>query len=109
MKKIYSTDDKVMAGHLQSILEENGIQCWIKNQSLSGALGELPPIECWPEIWIINDDEYDRANELVQSISAPLTKQSADWICECGEVLEGQYQSCWKCGRSSPGIDEHLP
>lgn len=104
MKKIYSTDDRVNAGHLQSILEENGIRTLIKNQSLSGAIGELPPIECWPEIWIIDDEDFERANDLIQAFSPPLAKRSPDWKCECGEKVEGQFLTCWNCGRASPHI-----
>ena len=106
MKKIYSTDDKVMAGHIHSILEDNGIRNWIKNLDLAGAAGELPPIECWPEIWIFNDDEFGEATHLVHSIIAPLPKHGPDWNCECGEILEGQYTSCWKCGRDNPATDD---
>ncbi len=106
MKKLYSTDDKVLAGHLHSILEVHGIQSWIKNQNLSGAMGELPPIECWPEIWIINDDDFDPASDLLQSVLSPMKNKAPDWVCECGETLEGQYSSCWKCGRINPATDE---
>lgn len=102
MRKIYSTDDRVKAGHLQSILEENGIRTLIKNQSLSGAIGELPPIECWPEIWIIDDGEFERANDLINAFIVPLPKHAPDWKCECGETIEGQFMTCWNCGRVNP-------
>lgn len=102
MKKLYSTDDRVRAGHIQSILEERGIRCLIKNQSLSGAIGELPPIECWPELWIIDDDEFDQARELIDAYFTPLDKPGPDWKCGCGEIIEGQFLTCWNCGRANP-------
>jgi hypothetical protein len=102
MKRLYSTDDRVMAGHIHSILEEQGIRCMIKNQSLAGAVGELPPIECWPEIWIIDDEDFEYARDLIQAFASPLTKHTPDWKCACGETVEGQFRSCWNCGRTDP-------
>lgn len=102
MKKLYSTDDRISAGHLQSILEEHGIRCVLKNQSLAGAIGELPPIECWPELWIIDDDEFERAQELIDAFFKPLDKHEPDWRCSCGELIEGQFLSCWNCGSTNP-------
>lgn len=102
MKKVYSTDDRVAAGHVQSILEQQGIRCLMKNQSLSGAIGELPPIECWPELWIIDDKDLDRARELIDAFIPPLEKTHADWRCVCGELIEGQFQTCWNCGGPAP-------
>ena len=107
MKKVYSTDDGILAGHIHSILEENGISCWIKNLNLSGAMGELPPIECWPEIWLIDEDDYGKALDIVHTYLAPTADDARDWKCECGEILEAQYRSCWKCGRNGPAPDEH--
>lgn len=102
MKKLYSTDDRVKAGHIQSILEEQGIRCMIKNQNLAGAIGELPPIECWPEIWIIDDEEFDHAQDLIYLYTSPLIKHTSDWKCTCGEMIEGQFLSCWNCGKVNP-------
>jgi len=104
VKKLYSTDDRVMAGLVQSILEEEGIRCVIKNQSLAGAIGELPPIECWPEVWVIHDEEFVHAQELIDTLITPVDNPGPDWKCSCGETVEGQFLSCWNCGRSNPEI-----
>jgi len=93
----------MMAGHVKSVLEEENIGCLIKNQSLSGAIGELPPIECWPEVWVMDDGDYKRAMELIHSIVSPSESKLEAWHCFCGEIIEGQFTSCWQCGEDKPG------
>ena len=102
MKKLYSASDTVMAGYLQSVLESEGIDCWIKNLSLSGGIGELPPNECWPEIWLRHDRDYNRALAIVSAFVKPSGTSHSAWQCSCGEQLEGQFEVCWKCGASRP-------
>ncbi len=98
MKRVSSADNPVMAGHIQSLLEQAGIESEIRNLALGGALGELPPIECWPEVWIRHDEDHDRALALVE---AELRREPASesWNCRCGETIEGQFSHCWNCGR----------
>jgi hypothetical protein len=98
MKKIYSADSLPMAGYVQSILESLDIECVLKNQNLSGAMGELPPIECWPEVWIINDDDFNQAIQIVNSAIHSSTHAKDSWQCNCGEIIEGQFSACWSCG-----------
>lgn len=91
-----------MAGHVKSLLEEDGIHCLIKNEALSGAIGEIPPIECWPEVWITDDDDYDRAKAIIENLLEDAQTIKLPWLCECGEEIEGQFYACWHCGREKP-------
>ena len=97
MKKVYSADSLPMAGYVQSMLESYDIECILKNQNLSGAMGELPPIECWPEVWVINDFDYKQAMQIVNSAFHSVTNPG-NWLCKCGETIEGQFSACWSCG-----------
>jgi hypothetical protein len=98
MKKIGGSIDNVAIGYIVSMLEQADIEFVIRNQYLSGALGELPVMECWPEIWIVNDTDYEEAMEIARVATATLTDQDGSWQCRCGESNEGQFASCWKCG-----------
>ena len=98
MKKIYLAENLVDAGLMKGLLENQGIECLVKNQSLAGALGELPPLECWPEIWIADESDYQRAEQIIHNAQAP-AETAGDWPCECGETIEGQFTSCWNCKR----------
>ncbi|MCH7695262.1 MAG: DUF2007 domain-containing protein [Proteobacteria bacterium] len=102
MKRVYSSEDSMMAGHIKSILEAEGIPCLLKNQILSSAIGELPPHECWPETWVSNDQDYERATKIVTSVLSPAQHSSSPWHCDCGEEIEGQFTACWQCGHQRP-------
>lgn len=98
MKKVHSADNAVDVGLLTAILEDNGISCLVKNQNLGGAMGEIPPLECWPEIWVTHDADYQRALDIVEeSLKTPAGK-AEDWHCICGELIESQFTACWSCG-----------
>ncbi|MGE5820054.1 MAG: DUF2007 domain-containing protein [Deltaproteobacteria bacterium] len=101
MKKVYSAKDPLMVAHLKNVLAMFGVHCVTRNLDLSSAAGELPPIECWPEIWITNDEKLARAKSIIKKTLAPLESVKKPWRCVgCGEELEGQFTECWNCGRS---------
>jgi len=98
MKRVYSASNMSLVSIFRDILEEHGIKCWVKNEFLSAGIGELPPIECWPEI-LVEDDVFPEAKRLVEEALA--VKVMPAWKCgSCGEELEGQFTECWKCGKS---------
>ena len=91
-----SADQEIVKG----LLDEAKIPCMIRNEHLSMALGELAPANCSPEIWILNDEDYARAKEIVDALRNIKVEIQDAWICpDCGEAIEGQFTSCWNCGR----------
>jgi hypothetical protein len=101
MKRVYCVKDPLMIGHLRNVLRTFGIGCITKNLDLSSAAGELPPIDCWPELWVIDDDKAAEARRILKKTLAPLKSVKKPWICHyCDEQIEGQFSECWKCGRS---------
>lgn len=91
----------MLAGQVKSLLESSQIECFMKNESLTGGIGELPPIECWPEVWIEDDTFEKRANEIINACIMPVNESAESWRCICGESIEGQFTQCWKCGHSN--------
>lgn len=105
MKKVYGSHDNLIIGHLKEVLEQQGIACLLRNGPLLGAAGELPPNECWPEIWVLDDTLWARARGIVDEVLQGEAAGPA-WRCPgCGEELEGQFTACWRCGRPRPGPD----
>lgn len=100
MKRIYAAQNHVLLVLLRDALTVSGIRCMIRNEWLSGAAGELPPIECWPELWIADEDQYEWARKIVTETLEAANQQWPAWRCaQCGESLEGQFTQCWNCGR----------
>ncbi len=101
MKKVFTLQNIVLAGYLRSVVEEYGISCYIKNEHLSGGVGEIPAIECWPEIWVIHNRDHLPAKRLIDEVLNADSAMIPAWRCaSCGEHMEGQFTDCWKCGGS---------
>jgi hypothetical protein len=93
-----------MVGHMKNVLAEYGIDSELRNQYLGAALGEIPPIECWPSLWV-DDETAAAAEEIVsQALSGVEASDEEPWTCrQCGEEVEGSFSECWNCGRAQPG------
>jgi Putative prokaryotic signal transducing protein len=96
---------------LMSGLEEAGMPCIVRNENLAVARGEIPFSECFTELWILNDEDYPKAMELVTSWRESKGPARASWVCAgCQETIEGQFTSCWQCGRENLNDEaSHLP
>ena len=98
MKKVTSNESLAYVGHLKNVMEQSGIGCVIKNAQLSGGAGEIPPLECVPELWVLDNDDLDRAKVLLAELEQP-ADPAPQWRCRgCGEVIDGQFIVCWNCG-----------
>lgn len=101
MKRIATSESLAEIGHLRNVLEQQGMRCMIKNEQLSGALGEIPFLECLPELWLLDEDRFDEAQRIIEALRSE--SPAAPWRCaRCGETNEGQFAQCWRCGREDP-------
>lgn len=99
MKKIYSSHDGLIINHLRNLLESIDICCQVKNEVLAGAVGELPSTECWPELWVVEDSQAAKAEEVITAALCPDESAGPVWSCPaCGERIESQFTQCWQCG-----------
>lgn len=87
----------MLAGYLGSLLEEGGIASFVKNEYLQGGVGELPPNECWPELWVVEDGDEERAKGIIEDALRP-GADDGPWRCaDCGEWIEPEFGACWRC------------
>ena len=105
MKQIYSAKDILEAQMLNDFISDHGIEVLIKGALLMGAIGEIPA-DTAPTIWIIDDDEYERARELVtvfEGRGKSTAPNNSVWKCmDCDELIEPQFSQCWNCGKARP-------
>ena len=86
MKLVHTHPSNIVVAQARSALELAGIRCVIRNEYAAGAMGELAPIDVWPELWILRDRDYDRATLLLAQSRAEI--KEADWHCSrCGSHL----------------------
>ena len=99
MKKVYTHENRMLVWNLKNILEDARIECHIKNEFLAGGVGELVPTESWPELWVVNDDDFLRAMEFVNKQIDAQGHDQVDWRCpHCDEENGSNFEVCWKCG-----------
>ena len=89
------------AGMFKDMLAEEGIKCLVKNDRLSAGIGEIPFVECFPELWVIDDEVYPRARLLLDGwLAGGSDEGAALWTCaHCGEQSPQQFSVCWSCTR----------
>src|SRR2546428_2030440 len=103
MKRVYTFNlgESAEAGLIKNLMGKDGISCLIRNEYRAMASGSLPFTECYPELWILNDDDNPKAKELLDIWLESRNRVNESWVCrECGEQIEGQFMSCWKCGNT---------
>lgn len=98
MRQVHSSPNVALINHYRSVLEESGIPCVVRGEYLASAVGEIPPIEAWAELWVVDESRFDDAARLIADLeTAP--RNGAAWVCaECGEEHDTAFAACWKCG-----------
>ena len=95
MKRVYRAASLLQVAHARNVLIAAGIDTELRNQYLAGALGDLPMLETWPQLWVDDALEAAALRALKTAEAAPA---GAAWICaQCGEELEPQFTTCWRC------------
>ena len=104
LRKVHTAESIIEVAHLRNILEEAGIACVMRNERLAGALGEIPFVECWPELWVLRNGDALRARGLIDTVRDAAAHHGPDWLCACcGELVEGQFDACWRCAAATEG------
>jgi len=108
MMPVFSADHLTDAHLIQGYLQANGIASEVRGGALNSARGEVSPLPgTLPEIWIMDDSQAGPAIEAIAAYQnrrvAPTV--GAPWQCgKCGEHLQPQFNTCWKCGSIHPAF-----
>ena len=101
MKLIYSNENRFIVSNIQNIIEQAGIETLLKNEFISGAAGELAPLDTWLELWIENDKDYAKAIDIINALDK--NKNMAGWVCpNCDEKNTAAFEVCWQCQNEKP-------
>lgn len=97
MHKVHTAESIVEIAHLRNVLAAAGIACEVRNDRLGGVVGEIPIVECWPELWVRDAGDVLRARGLIDEALRPAAVDEP-WACpSCGERIEAQFGQCWNC------------
>ncbi|MEH6571025.1 MAG: DUF2007 domain-containing protein [Halioglobus sp.] len=96
MKLAYTHPNSIVVAQARSVLELAGIDCMLRNEFASGAIGELAPIDAWQEVWVVKDENHNRAVRLLEEAHTAVNE--ADWECAlCGSASPATFDFCWHC------------
>ncbi len=100
MKKVFTFRiGDATIGQFKGMLEESGIACVVRNELLVTAIGEIPVSECYPELWVVNDNDYASAQASIDEWKKMESDAHHSWPCpNYGQHIEKQFTACWKCG-----------
>ncbi len=100
MIKIYSAATLPDAHLVRGLLGQAGIDATVFNENLQGGLGEIPFTHAYPEVWIVDERDLQRARDVIRQIEQP-APSSGSVICpRCHEGSPGHFQVCWNCGEA---------
>jgi hypothetical protein len=97
MRKVHTAESLIEIAHLRNLLEAADIACEVRNDRLGGVVGEIPFVECWPELWVRGSGDALRARGIIAEALRPIAA-AEPWDCPaCGERIEPQFAQCWHC------------
>ena len=96
MRLIYTNENRIMVLNVKNVLMSYDIDVTLNNEFASSASGGLAPFDTWPEVWLLNDNDYDKAKKIIVSIS--LESNLEGWECKkCQEENDQSFDFCWSC------------
>jgi hypothetical protein len=106
VKKVYTAQNVTEAHFVRDLLESQGLVVAVRGEDLWGASGELPFVDAWPTVWVLDDEREAEAKELVrqyENTKARPAPAEPTWRCSrCGQELEPQFTTCCSCGTEKP-------
>lgn len=79
------------------LLDHAGVDARVFNENAQGGLGEIPFTHAYPEVWLTDEADLERA----QAVITKYERSSSEGNVPCGECREenpANFQVCWNCG-----------
>ncbi|WP_298292762.1 DUF2007 domain-containing protein [Thiomonas sp.] len=79
MKRVDVAPNLVIASLWADALNAAGVRATVFSRYLSSIAGEIPPDECNPAVWVLDDADLPRARQLLAELRTPL--RGRRWQC----------------------------
>ena len=100
MKKLYVSQSLIDVESRKELLDQAEIPCTIKNQRSNMLGGEVPFVEVFPELWVLQDEDFEQAQKLLKDWEEAPPLDNTAWTCaSCGEIHQKEFTTCWKCNK----------
>lgn len=100
MKKLYSAASLPDAHLIRNLLDQAGIEAHVFNENAQGGVGQLPVMDAYPQVWIVDERDLSRARGIVEAFEHMPSIRSNLRCRQCSEDNPSTFQLCWNCGAS---------
>ena len=98
--RVHTADNPPEAVFIRGLLEAEGIPVRLKSMELWTAAVEIYFAEgARPSVWVPRQALTEAQRVLAQRDRRGVGRP---WHCACGEHLEAQFTTCWRCGQGRP-------
>lgn len=98
MIKVYTAGSLQDAHILLGLLRAQGIDARILNAGAHGVLGEIPFDQTYPELWLVDPADLDRARIVFEGFELPAASAPDATCPACAEANPASFAVCWHCG-----------
>ena len=97
MIEVFRSRDSVTIGHLQSLLEFEGINTLLRNEYVAAVA--VPMADITPALCILNESDVERGVCMIKEyIEASHQGTDEELVCpSCGELNPKTFEICWNC------------
>ncbi|MCY7314162.1 MAG: DUF2007 domain-containing protein [Rubrivivax sp.] len=96
MKRLQQAPNLALATLWADMLSGAGVAATVQRAWASSIVGQLPPDQGLPEIWVQDDTQWDQARRLLHEWQHLPHHR---WACRgCNEIVDGPFEQCWNCG-----------
>jgi len=100
MRRLCQVPNLAIATLWADMLRGAGFGITVQRAYASAIAGEIPPDQALPELWLADEEQRPQALALLHELRHPPERR---WACGgCGEVIDGPFGSCWRCGAEAP-------
>lgn len=96
---LFQAANSIEANVIKGLLNGEGIEVVLQGEHLTGAMGELPPMDLTIAVWV-HKLKFDVATTIVEHYQACQKSdgKGVDWVCNnCGETNSDNFEICWQC------------
>lgn len=108
MKKLYSANNLIEAQMIVALLEHAYIPAKLFNTHAQGGVGEIPFTHAYPEVWIMHDDDLEKARSIIDTYESAPVEEGHVSCPACGEQNPRNFQLCWQCGEGLEVVHARL-
>lgn len=98
MQKLYSAENLPDAYLLLHRLQRAGIEARVLNEHAQGGMGEIPFTHAYPEVWLVEPADAERARTIVAEHERREPPGRPHVCGVCHEESPGGFELCWRCG-----------